>query len=65
MGRPNLLGPRLGNAPGYGDIREVDPELSGGFEPKPTSFQNSLIFVSINEVFGKIILHVSAPQILN
>ena len=48
----------------YGDMREVDPELNGGFEIKCTSIQNLIIFVCLNEVFSKIILYVNAPQIL-
>ena len=43
---------------------EANPEWRGGFELKPTSFQNLLWFVCIIEVFGKITLYVSASHFL-
>ena len=48
----------------YGDKYEVDPKLGCKFELKPTSFQNLLWFMCLCKVFGKIILYVSATQIL-
>ena len=49
----------------YADMYEVDPKPSGGFELKPTSFQDLLWFVCMNKVTGNIILYVSgAPHIL-